>query len=395
MTHGERGTDGDQREPAARASEARLRAVFSAMSEGLVIHDRDGRITESNAAAEIILGLTRDQLWGKSSTDPGWQAIHEDGSPFPGDQHPAMLTLRTGMPLRDQVMGIDDPKRGRRWISINSSPIWGERKDRPEFVVATFVDITERKLADAKFSEFSASLQDLYDKAPCGYHSLDAYGKYLYINETELSWLGRSREELIGKMSPRDFLTREGQARFDREFGFVLIDGAARDLEYDLVGIDRAPRRVSISATVAKDKDGRFLMTRGVMHDVTELHQSREQLRRLAVQQQSMLDNQVVGIVKVKCRQIIWRNRALTRIFGYEADELLGRSKRLLYAHEADFERVGVTAYPEIDRGGHYRMPIEMVRKDGSSVWIDLSGVQLVVEPEVSIWFLIDIESTK
>jgi PAS domain S-box-containing protein len=102
------------------------------MSEALVIHARDGRIVESNPAAEAILGLTQDQLSGKSSLDPHWRAIHEDGSPYPGEDHPAMLTLRTGRALQNRIMGVDDPQRGRRWISISSSPIWGPDPHAPE-----------------------------------------------------------------------------------------------------------------------------------------------------------------------------------------------------------------------------------------------------------------------
>ena len=43
---------------------------------------------------------------GVSSLDPRWRAIHEDGSPFPGEEHPAMVTLRTGRPQEGVLMGV-------------------------------------------------------------------------------------------------------------------------------------------------------------------------------------------------------------------------------------------------------------------------------------------------
>ncbi|MBK9966725.1 MAG: PAS domain S-box protein [Holophagales bacterium] len=80
-------------------------AAFEALPEGVVLHLASGEIVICNPAAERILGLTRSQMAGRTSLDPSWQAIREDGSPFPGETHPAMVTLRTGEPLRDVVMG--------------------------------------------------------------------------------------------------------------------------------------------------------------------------------------------------------------------------------------------------------------------------------------------------
>ena len=95
-----------------RDSAARLRSVFQAMAEGLVLQDSAGQIIDANPAAETILGVSRNQLVGKSSLDPGWRSVREDGSPYPGHEHPAMVTLRTGQALRNQLMGVQDPQSG-------------------------------------------------------------------------------------------------------------------------------------------------------------------------------------------------------------------------------------------------------------------------------------------
>lgn len=74
-----------------RVSEERYRSVVTVMSEGIVLQQADGQITACNASAESILGLTAQQLQELTSVDPRWQAIYEDGSPFPGKLHPAMV----------------------------------------------------------------------------------------------------------------------------------------------------------------------------------------------------------------------------------------------------------------------------------------------------------------
>lgn len=103
-----------------RASEERYHSIITAMSEGVVFQRTDGMIVSANPGAERVLGLTFDQMIGRTSMDPRWQSIHEDGSPFPGDDHPAMVTLRTGVSQRDVIMGVHKPDGSLSWISINS-----------------------------------------------------------------------------------------------------------------------------------------------------------------------------------------------------------------------------------------------------------------------------------
>lgn len=143
-------TDQQKTEAALRESEERYRSVINAMSEGVVLQMQDGTIQACNPAAERILGLTVDQMMGRTSVDTRWNATHEDGSPFPGETHPAMVTLRTGEPQSNIVMGIQKPDQERTWIAINSQPICYRASpddNIPDAVVTTFADITEQRQA--------------------------------------------------------------------------------------------------------------------------------------------------------------------------------------------------------------------------------------------------------
>ncbi len=134
-----------QAEAAQRQGEEQLRLIFDAVADGVVVQDRELGIIRCNAAAERILGLTADQMAGRSSLDPRWRAVREDGQPFPGDEHPAVVALRTGRPVRDVVMGVHLPTGALRWISINAEPLRDLRSDTP-IVVSSFSDITARRL---------------------------------------------------------------------------------------------------------------------------------------------------------------------------------------------------------------------------------------------------------
>ena len=136
----------NQTEDALRKSEEKYRTLFETMAQGIVYQDADGKIVSANPAAERILGLTLDQMQGRTSMDPRWRAIHEDGSDFPGETHPAMVALRTGKEVRNVVMGVFDPKRGKHnWININAVPQFRSGETKPFQVYTTFEDITARQ----------------------------------------------------------------------------------------------------------------------------------------------------------------------------------------------------------------------------------------------------------
>jgi len=239
------------------------------------------------------------------------------------------------------------------------------------------------------------AVSDLYDRAPCGYYSLDASGRFVQLNATALAWLGCTEEDAVGRLGPRDFFTGEGRALFEANFSTFLTQGYIGPLEFDLVSRDGTMRRVSVSASALRDPEGRFLRSRSVMYDVTELSQARAQLRALNRQQEAMLDNQLVGITRLKGRRSVWTNRALERIFGYHPGELAGQPARVLYLDDESYEALGKAAYPVLSDGGTYRTQLRMVRKDGSPIWIDLSGALVSEETGETMWLMLDITAMK
>ncbi len=132
-------------EDALRESEQKYHSVVTVMSEGIVLQDADGAIRTCNASAERILGLAQDQMMGRRSVDSLWRAVHEDGSPFPGETHPAMVTLDTGKPCSNVIMGVHKPDGSLIWISINTQPLFYSEEMKPYAVVTSFSDITDRR----------------------------------------------------------------------------------------------------------------------------------------------------------------------------------------------------------------------------------------------------------
>jgi PAS domain S-box-containing protein len=110
----------------------------------------------------------------------------------------------------------------------------------------------------------SEELQQLYDLAPCGYHSLDEDGLYLRINQTELQMLGYTWNEIVGKIRFGEILTPDSQLKFKASFSAFKERGFVKDLEFEMVRKDGSALPISLSSTVIRDDDGNFLMTRSI-----------------------------------------------------------------------------------------------------------------------------------
>lgn len=150
---------------ALSASESLFRTTVATLSEGLVLQNRDGTIVTSNDSACRILGLSAEQIAGKTSVDPSWHCVHEDMSDYPGNEHPAMVVLRTGQAISAAVMGVYKVDGSLSWIEINARPIFGENTAIASAVVSTFVDITERRDIIAALG---ASLKELKEAQRIG-----------------------------------------------------------------------------------------------------------------------------------------------------------------------------------------------------------------------------------
>ena len=152
-------TESYRLEATLRETAERYRGVVAALAEGVVLHDAQGRIIACNPSAERILGLTTDQLLGRTSVDPAWQAIRPDGRPFEADLRPPTVTLRTGRPCTEVVMGLHRPTGELRWVSINTQALTGPEGGQPYGVVGSFHDITERRRAEQALLEAQTELE--------------------------------------------------------------------------------------------------------------------------------------------------------------------------------------------------------------------------------------------
>ena len=172
---------------------------------------------------------------------------------------------------------------------------------------AVVMDISDLKEAYQRIAEQAHELDDLYNRAPCGYHALGPDGTILRINDTELEWLGCTREEVINRKRITDFLTPASQIAFQQNFAKLQAQGYIDEQELELIGKHGRLTPVLVSATVFWDEENRFHHTRSVLLDYSRMRSEQETLRRIltaapmAVRIASLRDNRVLFMNQAFC----------------------------------------------------------------------------------------------
>lgn len=192
-------TDRRQIEQALQASEERYRSVVAAMAEGVMLHDSEGRIVACNESAARVLQLDVSDLIGKSPIDYADTTIREDGTPFPVDEHPLFVTLHSGQPQSNVVVGLRLNEDGIKWLSINSQPIFRTGERQPEAVVISFSDITASKLHAEALERSERRNKTLLNAIPDSIFVVSRDGRYVEVNVEDETGLPAPPARMIGR----------------------------------------------------------------------------------------------------------------------------------------------------------------------------------------------------
>lgn len=148
------------------------------------------------------------------------------------------------------------------------------------------------------------------------------------------------------------------------------------------------------NAMPEREADGSVLW-HGFVTDITDRIRSTEKIQVLMLEQNTILNNSLVGIVTVRDRTIVWANSTFEKMLGYAADEMQGLCTRVTFPSQDAFQAFGDIAYQVIHSGQVFRGWYELVRKDGAHIWVDVSGETLHQDKGDSLWIFSDITQRK
>nr|BDT29266.1 hypothetical protein BHI3_27320 [Bacteriovorax sp. HI3] len=173
--------------------EKTLSVLLNHLSLGVVLHDSKGKIMEFNSSALRILGVSKEQLLGKTSYDPYWKVIDENSEPLSGSKHPAAVSLATGLPVHNQIMGIVTKENQVTWISTSSTPIFQGQDLQPSQVLVTFEDKTKKVQLEKELRMKSFWTEAIFN----GTH----YSMISTLPDGNIQTFNKRAEELLGYKS--------------------------------------------------------------------------------------------------------------------------------------------------------------------------------------------------
>ena len=361
--------------------QARLSALFATLPMGVVVHGPDGRVVTANAMALEILGLSLAEITGKTSMDPDWRAVRENGAPFPGEQHPAMICLATASPIKDVIMGVFiQARREQRWLRVHANPLWVEGQLAGAY--ACFEDITERRRIETQLDDARERLELALLGANLGTYDAHLPSGRVSVNDRYLALLGYAPGEL--EMSVAEWMDRihpddlpRNQAHHAR---IVASELRQVDIEYRLRHRDGGWVWLHDRGRIFSfDAQGQPVRIAGTQLDITTRKQAELALQESETRYRTVVESAPDAILILVDQRIAMANPACVQIFGAGSEqELLGRDIWSLTSPRSHPMLRRRIERALLSGGVNPIAEVELLRLDGTPLPVD--GVSVAID---------------
>jgi PAS domain S-box-containing protein len=229
---------------------------------GIFISTPEGRFLAVNPAMA--------KMYGYDSTEDIVNEVTDISSQIYTESENRKL-LFTALASQDSITGYESEhkrKDGSSFWTSESVHVVRDPDGTIRHIQGFVTDISLRKAAELTARVSEKRFRDVFINAPTPYHSLDADGFFLDINQASLKVLGYSKEELIGH-SFTLVLTREGSELFTTEFPRLKAMEELRNIEFELVKKDGTTILSSVTWSVQRDELGNFQRALCVFQDIS------------------------------------------------------------------------------------------------------------------------------
>src|SRR6185312_1179621 len=157
--------------------------------------------------------------------------------------------------------------------------------------------------SEGAISKVALDLHDLYENAPCGYHSVDSAGIILRINRTELNWLGFTAQQLVGKRKLAELVSERFRSGYERVIQSLVAGSDVAEIEIELTRADGSMFDAFLRIAAVRDSQDRFLYTRSTVIDITARKRAEAELREHSDELQA-ISERVVEIQETERRSL-------------------------------------------------------------------------------------------
>ncbi|MBX3084521.1 MAG: PAS domain S-box protein [Anaerolineae bacterium] len=361
-----------------KAQERELRfhaALQQNTSDAVIVMDMGTHIQSWNKAAARIYGWSAEEAVGETTAK-----ILRTELASPDERQRNMQRLLSQGWWQGEVR--QQHKDGSILIVLSSATLIRDDKGIPFGIAAVNRDITARKQVEEDLQRSAAEIHDLYNKAPCGYHSIDANAYVAQINDTELHWLGYEREEVVGKLKIRDILTPDSFAIMEKAFAAFTERGWISDMKLDFLRKDGSVMPILFNSIAIYDEAGTYLHSRSSSFDRTQLKQAETALIESETRYRLLAENVIDVIAKINLNGIrTYITPSCYPLLGYTPDELIGNIRTDI-VHPDDLH-IGASAIRSAIEDGKsgFTFTQRVVHKAGHSIWVEITS-SVIRNPE-------------
>ncbi len=307
-------------ERSLRREEELLRLRYEALPAGIIVTSASGTITYVNSAACNMTGYTREEMIGFLSADDKWQLIKEDGTPFPAEDQPSALTLKTGKPLRNVVMGFPNKnEENTRWLMVNAEPVFSPETDEMIEVVVSFTDISSEKASQKELAQRKDLLQTVINNIP----------QYVFWKDKNLNYLGANKQfcsaarlddeaEIIGKHD-KDLWPERADDLSAHDRQIIASDTPELHVEHGNCPILTEGAWMESSKVPLHDAQGKVIGLLALCEDISERKRAEHDLR---IMQYSIDHAAEAAFWVAEDGSIYYSNQTAQSDLGYNASEI-------------------------------------------------------------------------
>ncbi len=338
-----------------RESEAKCRALIEESRDAMVITTRGGRIVNFNEAALELFGYPAEKLRTLNV-----RRLYAD----PADRERFKEEIEKTGHLKNYPVRLKS--MDGRIIDCAVNMVVRRKNGRVEGYHGIVRDRSIQRQAEELYSKLARSSQ-------AGVYVIQD-GRFVFVNPYMSEHSGYTEQELIGMDSmhlvhpdDRDAVRRnavrmlKGEKHFPYEHRTVTKDGKIIWVLENVTTIDYFGRRAILGNSM----------------DVTTEREARMRLEEIQEMESSILDAIPHAVIGLENRKIVFANDSVKTVFGWEPEEVIGKSTRIFYRSDEDFEKIGKHFYPVLEHDETHSEEFPCLAKDGTPIICNVSAARV------------------
>ena len=351
-------------------------SILQNVAVGILVQGPQSEILKNNKAACEMLGLTEDQLLGKTCFDAPWKVIHLDGSTFLADNHPVAQAIQHLKPINNIVMGVHRPLHNDLiWLLVNAIPVFGDSNELL-YVISSFNDITALKnaeealiISNERFAYSSKATSDaLWD--------WNIITDEIYVGGSYCDLFGHQFENnIIKRQEYENFIHSEDKVSYLESLTEALNSNTHKcSFEYRYLKSDCTYASISDKVVIVRNEEGIAIRIIGAMKDITQEKKLKNELQQSEEQFKGAFQHSAVGMAIVDIDGYwIEVNDRLCEMLGYSKEEFKTFTCQEITYFEDIAQDLANKEKLVLGKASNFNIEKRYIHKNKSLVWVHFS----------------------